>query len=150
MNGPTHTVVGSAVAVAVAGSIDVHPLAAGVVGAVVGTLPDRLEFGLVAHRGPTHSWLALVAVGLLPIPLAWRSIIAAAYTSHIVADMLTVSGVRVLWPGRWRLRVLPRSLGVTNGGAVELAVYAVAIAYLLWGLSPQFEALHVLDYIKEF
>ncbi|AFI90224.1 metal-dependent hydrolase [Pectobacterium parmentieri] len=69
---------------------------------------------LFGHRGFTHSLLA-IATGIFfiqtrlppswPIPTDAYHAMIVGYLSHILADMLTPSGVPLLWPCRWRFRL---------------------------------------------
>src|SRR6202035_1147149 len=64
---------------------------------------------LIGHRGFTHSILAVVACGLL---LRWRGLgravvdpLVVGYLSHLAADLLTSSGLRLGWPLRRRFAI---------------------------------------------
>jgi inner membrane protein len=94
--------------------------------------------GVLEHRGPTHSLLAVATVmlavhawlGVLPLTLA----IGAGYLSHLLADALSPMGVPFLWPAlRWRYRLMPDGLRVRSG--TRLIELPVAIAVLLASLS---------------
>lgn len=67
----------------------------------------------VSHRGFTHSLAALAIAGIVATELvpAWALLIVAALASHIVCDMMTPSGVSLLWPLEGRYRLLPRAAG---------------------------------------
>ena len=74
--------------------------------------PIARAFG---HRGFTHSLLAvfaLLATFYLKVPESWfipadaLQGMVLGYLSHILADMLTPAGVPLLWPCRWRFRLL--------------------------------------------
>lgn len=96
--------------------------------------PLALPFRLVSHRGVTHSLaaIALLYFGLTKLGAPQLIVIAllAGYASHIAADMLTVQGVELLWPVRWRVRLLPKLLCISTGGIGE-HVYAVVTFLLL-------------------
>jgi inner membrane protein len=86
---------------------------------------------LVGHRGVTHSLLAVVAglallgtmgVGFVAAPLV------VGYLSHLAADMVTPSGVPLLWPNRRRF-ALPLC---TTGGVVEILLVAGLAALTGW------------------
>ena len=61
---------------------------------------------LIGHRGVTHSVLAVVACLVL---LRWQGYgrgvadpLVIGYLSHLAADLLTSSGLRLVWPLRQR------------------------------------------------
>ncbi|AGJ61241.1 Inner membrane protein ydjM [Candidatus Moranella endobia PCVAL] len=67
---------------------------------------------LCGHRGFTHSLLASIAsiiLFTLPpqrfIPIDALHAMIIGYLSHILADMLTPTGVPLLWPCHWRFRL---------------------------------------------
>lgn len=109
------------------------------VGAFFALLPDvdhpatplRRKMGIVGHvglfwlkhRGLTHTLLALwvvalVAWRLLPLPLALT--VVAAYASHLLADMATVSGLPIFWPSnRKNWHILPKRFCITTNTLPE-------------------------------
>ncbi len=94
--------------------------------------PELLAMGLflvaaalLPHRGVTHSvlGLALVALVLRGLGGSWFLPALLGYGSHLVAD-LPGSGVPLLWPVPWRVKVpVPRWLA-------EVSVALAAVAYL--------------------
>ncbi len=75
------------------------------------SVPVARTFG---HRGFTHSLLAVTAVvALIQLKISHEWFIPAdvfhamitGYISHLIADMLTPSGIPLLWPCRWRFRL---------------------------------------------
>lgn len=120
MMGHTHALIGSALGLGVALSTHANTnqtlLLLGV-GAVVALIPDidhpqggirrklgclgNFLFGRLKHRGLTHTLIAIVAVGaaaFTALPPFIGEVVAMAYLSHILADMLTVSGLPIFWP----------------------------------------------------
>ncbi len=75
------------------------------------------------HRGATHMLLITAALGAgafflgaaIGFPSLWLWF-TAGYLSHLLLDMLTPSGLELLWP-LWRrnLRLLPRPIAITTG-----------------------------------
>lgn len=98
---------------------------------------------VVGHRTLTHSLLGL-AILLLPVWLLLGSFpnlvlaLAAGCVSHIVADALNTPGVPLLWPLRWRFRLLPG--GIRSGGVVEFFVAAGVFVLTLWALYEVYPA----------
>ena len=76
-------------------------------------------FRLFSHRGVTHSFLALIIVALvlffLRVQLTEALAFFLAYTSHLAADAMTKSGIRLWWPSQRRFWLLPRGFRVTTG-----------------------------------
>ncbi|MCB4820481.1 metal-dependent hydrolase [Roseicella aerolata] len=68
-----------------------------------------LVAGAFGHRGVTHSLLALLGCGWLlqqgALPARWAEPLVAGYLSHLLGDLLTPQGLRLLWPfrGTWAL-----------------------------------------------
>ena len=91
------------------------------------SLPLSALFG---HRGATHSMFAigLLAAGLQVAALVWPVIAPAAlgliigYVSHVLADVLTPSGVPLMWPSpqRWRVPLV-------RTGSVFERLFALAV-----------------------
>lgn len=144
MMGTTHALLGAACGWSISG----EPLGAAV-GALAGLLPDldhpqsllgrRLwpvawtlnkAFG---HRSALHSLAALLLVALAARALLpdWWQIVAVGYASHLLADALTVAGVPLLWPLKFRFRFL----GIRTGGIIEHMLMLVLIVVILASLS---------------
>jgi inner membrane protein len=91
----------------------------------------------VGHRTMTHSVFGVLLFSLLVLVFLGRFpnlalALVAGYASHVVADALNTRGVPLLWPIRKPFRILPG--GVRSGGAVEVAVALVALAFTLYAL----------------
>jgi inner membrane protein len=87
----------------------------------------------VRHRGPTHSLLALALcacaglalVKFLNLSAIYPLAFCIGYVAHIGADMITISGVPVLWPfSKKRYSPLPRYLRLRTGGWPEKGILA--------------------------
>ena len=69
-------------------------------------LPEKVRnlFGL--HRTVTHSLIAIIAVWLVTrlLPDGIALAIVSAYVSHILLDLITKSGVYVLWPSGYKFK----------------------------------------------
>lgn len=84
--------------------------------------------GTGGHRAATHSLIALGVMVAEAIwfgqPWAWAA--AIGYVAHVAADMLTKSGVPLLWPmNDWRMHLMPPGLRITTGSFIE---YLCAVA----------------------
>lgn len=94
------------------------------------------------HRGPTHTLWALGAVWWLGQWCPWPALglaLALGYGLHIAADMLTRSGVALLWPlTRHAFGLLPKFLRFQTGswweGLTVLGVVTSVAGYIAWAL----------------
>ncbi|MEO0564065.1 MAG: metal-dependent hydrolase [Chloroflexota bacterium] len=151
MSGETHTIIGAAVGAWIAPPGDLYALAGCVfLGVMLAKAPDTLERPLGCdHRKATHSvWAVLIvcAAALWVCDAAdvgryygWAA--AGSYTAHILADMLTVSGVYLLAPVQRtrRAHLLPRGLRPRTGGAWDGLVW---VAFGVWVFTL---LLHILN-----
>jgi inner membrane protein len=85
----------------------------------------------------THSLAGILLFSLLVLLFLGRFsnlvlALVAGYASHVFADALNTRGVPLLWPMGKPFRLLPG--GVRSGGAVEVAVALVALAFTLYAL----------------
>lgn len=101
----------------------------------------RTPFGVLWHRGPTHSLVAAFAAGLAPGAACWAAFgppsgeavglgVFVGYLSHLGLDALNVSGQALFWPfsqTRWR----PKWPRWPVGSAFELLVGAALAGGLL-------------------
>jgi inner membrane protein len=98
----------------------------------------------VGHRTLTHSILGILLFSL-PVLLFLGGFpnislaLVAGYASHVFADALNTRGVPLLWPAGRPFRLLPG--GVRSGGAVEVAVALLALAFTLYVLLLLYPAL---------
>lgn len=96
------------------------------------SFPALVLSSTLTHRGPLHSLLGFVAVGvLIGMPLAlvvsWTAAVALllGWASHLALDACTKSGLPLLWPNLRRIRFLPPILRVTTGSDAESLVFAL-------------------------
>jgi inner membrane protein len=149
MNGKTHLLTGLAAGFLLSQSV--KPADAGMVIAVTSVaalLPDIdhpqslissfIPGGFILsaftgnHRGVTHSALAGFVAGGLAFLVSDNPMIGlgvgVGWLIHLVGDMLTPSGVPLLLPFRWRLRLLPRPVLGIISPLIEAATAAGALA----------------------
>ena len=93
-----------------------------------------------SHRLVTHSLVALLALGLVGLPLArwrpaWYGGLLLGYTSHLMADSLTKTGVPLFFPHLAR-GVLPGAerFRFTTGSVAERLFLGVLLLLLLLAL----------------
>lgn len=142
MMGHTHALIGSCLAlgVALATKADANAtiLLMGA-GGFAALLPDidhpraplrrklgvvgNVAFGSLKHRGLTHTLIALVAVAsaaLTALPNLVGAVVAVGYLSHLLSDMLTVSGLPVFWPYKKEsYHIAPKPLRITTNTLPE-------------------------------
>lgn len=113
----------------------------GLVNKIFGTAFRALLGG---HRALTHSIFAigtLAAVWLMQVFLSMpfhglMAAVLAAYTSHVVADMLTKDGVKLMYPvSDEDFGIGPKAMRFKTGSVFE---YLTVAAYLLGGLGVYF------------
>lgn len=99
--------------------------------------PGRATAAIIGHvfghRTLTHSFLgmAILAGGLafipgLPSNIFWAILLGCL--THVVGDMLTVSGVPVWWPHRVIWRLSPKRFAMRTGGHMEQLVMTPLLA----------------------
>jgi membrane-bound metal-dependent hydrolase YbcI (DUF457 family) len=111
-------------------------------GKKVGRLGSKvIRKAMGGHRGGTHSavvvYLAYLASGWLLYGSRWAaSAVAIGWAAHIFTDLLTVQGVRLLWPLGWLgylwkpLHVLNRKIHIAwfiTGGTGEVIYSGIVI-----------------------
>jgi len=97
---------------------------------------------MFGHRGVTHSLLAVIVCELL---LRWSGFsrptadaVVVGYLSHLVGDLLTSSGLRLMWPSRWRFALsLCKTGSMTEFILVACAVTWVAAEAMGWLSIPR-------------
>ncbi len=160
MMGHTHGLIGAALGIGIGAAFHFKPeasLALAALGGFMALVPDidhpraplRRKLGVVGHvalgglkhRGVTHTLLALVAIAaaafyLLPLPYALGA--AGGYLSHLLADMVTVSGLPVFWPyNKDSLHILPKRFCITTNTLPE-HLLAMALMLILAAQLPHF------------
>ena len=99
------------------------------------------------HRGFFHSVPAVFILYVAALFALWRfhpalpAALTLGYVSHIVIDMLTPGGVRVLFPIKKKFRWIPRKLAPNTGGIVDNLLFVLASGGLVLFM------LHALGYV---
>ncbi len=104
------------------------------------------------HRGVLHSGAAILIVAIIAeigggLWGYWDVGIAFSlgYFSHVaIADAMTISGVPLLWPHKFRFHLLPRFMRLRTGGLVEKLVVMVVMAAVIL-LSPYWIPPEIID-----
>lgn len=140
MTRSTHSAVGVALGLALAlqdGHDPLTCLAAAAICATAATVPDiDRKIGL-KHRGISHSlimWLVITvsahvffaALGQAVIPNA-AILISAGVASHLLLDMLTVTGIPLFYPIQKRIRLAHFTTGATMDGFLFVCAALVTI-----------------------
>ena len=96
---------------------------------------------IFGHRGALHSLVAIAVVAagasfLIPhTSVALWLVAVLGYTSHLLADALTKSGIEFFWPWKQNFGALPRFLRVKTGGLVDtllLLIGSVSVLLFLY------------------
>jgi inner membrane protein len=102
---------------------------------------------LIGHRGFTHSILAVITCGLL---LRWRGLgravvdpLVVGYLSHLAADLLTSSGLRLAWPLRRRFAIPLCKTGSPGELVIVMSLVAWVGATVL-GMRPVLGLKHLM------
>jgi len=137
MTGKSHQIIGLSIGLAMAWPITgLDSLLIIGAASLASRLPDiDLQIRCVSHRGVTHSLLTVSILLALAIQIGHPAALAfvASYAAHIVADMLTISGVRLLWPVDRSVHLVPRPARIRTGGVIEdVLITVIAVAVLLW------------------
>ena len=158
--GHTHALIGSTLAIGVAIASHTAPnttLLLMAAGALAAILPDidhpqapirrrlgclgNLIFGRLKHRGITHTLIAVVAVvvaAVTALPQLVGAVVAIGYLSHILADMLTVSGLPVFWPYKKdNYHLVPKRFCITTNTWPE-ALLALGLLVVIGSQIPTF------------
>lgn len=148
MMGKTHMIIGVTAAVMVAPTLelDIPTSLLCIVAAGVGSLFPDIDhpnskirqyipvFLPLKHRGLTHSLLGLLGVmflvSILITPLPPAAITPAAFfiigwLFHILADMVTNSGVMLFYPSNRNIRLLPKAIAIRTGSSTEYIIAAL-------------------------
>lgn len=103
-------------------------------------LPAQVVHRTDQHRGLLHSLWGLGMAALIVAPATWWTGWAPAvalllgYASHLFGDAATKSGIRLFYPSKSRVYVLPHHLRFTTGSFAEealLPVLSLMVASLL-------------------
>ena len=141
MTGKTHIIGGLAASLAFAQVSNFDPvilMGAGVIGALIPdichggskigrTLPivSKVINKLFGHRSFTHSFLFLFLMGVLLNRFVSNEAVVAGIlvgmVSHMILDMATKNGIKLLFPFKIRVRF---PLTTRTGGAVESVVFS--------------------------
>lgn len=117
-----------------------------------GHVGRRVPFGILWHRGPTHSVVMalgfagaayLVAGRVLPsLAVVVDAGVLVGYLSHLALDEMNVAGERLLWPlTRRELRLRWPSFRVGSAWEIVLALAMLGLA--VWRLEPHVATLAV-------
>lgn len=84
------------------------------------------------HRGLTHSLLMTVYVWWVADTAApeLATAVVVGYASHLIADMLTVSGIPLLWPLPWKVSLSQIGIKIKTGSWID-----ISLGYLCYGLT---------------
>lgn len=141
MNGPTHAVIGVAAGAGLAllTGADQGQAIVMVMAALATCKAPDLDLNVgIAHRGLTHSLLALATVYVGCFLLFPEYIAAAAlagYASHIAADIVTNRGVMLFYPLPYRIRLGLMSTGSYTESVFRMLMIGVVLV-MAWQWIP--------------
>lgn len=98
---------------------------------------------LFKHRGITHSLLMLIICWFLLSPY-----IAIGVASHILLDMLTKQGVKLLWPLPISIKFFPIANLIRTGGVFEKLLFASMWLFVLVRLGLMWTGVATFDTIS--
>ena len=86
---------------------------------------------LIGHRTLTHSLLGLLIFNLILYIVNFKSIVLGfniGYISHLLLDMMTVSGIPLLYPNKKRYRIMKLKTNTEH----ETIVLSLLIVFIGW------------------
>lgn len=99
-------------------------------------LPAQVVHLSEQHRGLLHSLAGIGMVSFMVAPViwwvGWVPVVALllGYTSHLLADSATKTGILLLYPDRRRYYLLPRGWCIVTGSTAEEALL-LPLAFLI-------------------
>jgi inner membrane protein len=87
------------------------------------------------HRSLTHTVWMVIFLGWMVnlINPAWTSAFVVGYVSHLLADLLTVSGIQLLWPVPLNISISAIGIRITTGGVVDQGLFFAAMGLFFLG-----------------
>lgn len=110
-------------------------------------IPDLLDYMFMEkHNRETHNiWILLVLMGLCLVNQIFI-IITAAYFSHLVLDLLTSHGVRILYPlKKTRFVCMGEKHRIKTGTSREKALFFFMVIILIGGLLMNYQVFRLID-----
>jgi len=115
-------------------------------------LPDFDSFLGIKHRTWTHSLIGLVTTTIL-LSFSYNLFLVAlfSYLSHLFADMLTVSGIPLLYPMEKKFHLLPPQLRIKTSSIQELVILSiVSLISAITFIVPNSAILSVFELSNKF
>jgi len=107
--------------------------------ALFAVLADLDYFLNIEHRTYTHTlYFCLVSLVMLAISFEYFVFALTAMLSHLFADMMTVTGVKLFYPHKTVYHLLPTHLRLKTGYKEEFAILTVVILLTIL-ISSSFE-----------
>lgn len=151
MLGKTHLLYGSIAGLAV-GSGDLKILGLTMLGSVISDIDHPNSMigkniplipNLLPHRGPTHSLIFLVVSALINLYFG------IGVAVHLVLDMMTKSGIQILWPWKRDIR-FPLARFVRTGGIFELSLQIAGVLILIYLIARVYFNIDLLTLITSW
>ena len=110
-------------------------------------IPDLIDYIFMEkHKRETHNiWIFLVLLGLCIVNHVFI-VIAAAYFSHLVLDLLTYHGVRLLYPVKKTKFVCMREKNrIKTGTNKEKALFSFLCILMVCGILMSYQIFSIID-----
>jgi len=110
-------------------------------------IPDLLDYILTEkHNRETHNiWILVVLLGLSLVNQIFI-IVTAAYFSHLVLDLMTSHGVRLLYPFRkTRFVCMGEKYRIKTGTSKEKALFFFLVILVVGGVLMNYQVFSLID-----
>jgi inner membrane protein len=110
-------------------------------------IPDLLDYMLTEkHNRETHNiWVLVILMGLSLVNQIFI-IIAAAYFSHLVLDLMTSHGVRLLFPfKKTRFVCMGEKYRIKTGTGREKALFFFLVILVVGGVLMNYQVFSLID-----
>lgn len=113
----------------------------------VAVIPDLLDYMFMEkHKRETHNiWIFLVLLGLCLVNQIFI-VFAAAYFSHLVLDLLTYHGIRLLYPlKKTRFVCMGEKNRIKTGTNKEKALFSFLCILVICGVLMSYQVFSIID-----
>jgi len=110
-------------------------------------IPDLVDYAFLAkHKRETHNIWILVVLAALGLVNQIFIIVAAAYLSHLILDLMTYSGVRLFYPLKpTNYVVMSEKNRIKTGTNREKALFFFLCIIMIGGVLLSFQVFSLID-----